>query len=161
MPRSILLVFLFLLPITSGCQRETATNEAEETGDAPMDVDVVHPDNIPAAPVISAQEALLDFEVEDGFEVQLVASEPQIVDPVAMVFDEDGAMWVVEMRDYMWTTEGDKTGEPAGRIVVLRDEDGDGHYESSSVFLDHIYLPRAISIYNGGVLVAIPPKRGR
>lgn len=157
MPRSILLVFLFLLPITSGCQRETATNEAEETGDAPMDVDVVHPDNIPAAPVISAQEALLDFEVEDGFEVQLVASEPQIVDPVAMVFDEDGAMWVVEMRDYMWTTEGDKTGEPAGRIVVLRDEDGDGHYESSSVFLDHIYLPRAISIYNGGVLVAIPP----
>ena len=122
-----------------------------------MNVDIVDPDNIPEAPVRAAVEALDDFEVEDGFAVEIVATEPDVVDPVALSFDEDGAMWVVEMRDYMWTTEGDNTGEPAGRVVVLRDTDADGSYETSSVFLDHLFLPRAIAVYNGGVLLAVPP----
>ena len=100
-----------------------------------MNVDIVDPDDIPDAPVLSAEEAIEGFAVEDGFEVQIVAREPDVVDPVAMAIDEDGALWVVEMRDYMTTTEGDNTGEPAGRIVVLRDEDGDGFHETSSVFL--------------------------
>ena len=122
-----------------------------------MDVDIVDPDDIPPAPVISAEEALEAFEVEEGFEVQIVAREPDVVDPVAMAIDEDGALWVVEMRDYMTTTEGDNTDEPAGRIVVLRDKDGDGFHETSSVFLDGLFLPRAIAAYNGGILYAVPP----
>jgi glucose/arabinose dehydrogenase/mono/diheme cytochrome c family protein len=122
-----------------------------------MDVDIVDPDGIPDAPVRAASEALADFEVEPGFAVEIVATEPDVVDPVALAFDEDGAMFVVEMRDYMWTTEGDKSGEPAGRIVVLRDTDGDGSYETSSVFMDGLFLPRAIAVYNKGILLAVPP----
>ena len=143
----------------TGCASPEATNTTAENSaeDAPMDVDIVHPDSIPPAPVLSSEEALLDFEIESGFEVQLVAGEPDLVDPVAMAFDEDGAMWIVEMRDYMVTTEGDQTGEPQGRIVVVRDDDGDGEYETSSVFMEGLFLPRAVALYNKGVLVAVPP----
>ena len=159
--RSLLvLVFWFLIVGLVGCgspELNPSDAGAPSTDDAPMDVDIVHPDSIPPAPVRTAGEAMLDFEVESGFEVQLVASEPDIVDTVALAFDEDGAMWVVEMRDYMVTPEGDQTGEPQGRIVVVRDEDGDGAYETSSVFLDGLFLPRAIALYNKGVLLAVPP----
>jgi mono/diheme cytochrome c family protein/glucose/arabinose dehydrogenase len=130
---------------------------APDTGDAPMNVDIVHPDSIPAAPIRSPEEAIADFDVIDGFAVDLVVSEPDVVDPVALSFDEDGAMWVIEMRDYMVTPEGDKTGDPAGRVVVVRDMDGDGRYDSSQVFMEGLYLPRAISLYNKGVLLAVPP----
>lgn len=147
--------FWVLLGFIVSCSSSPDSTSAD--GDAPMDVDIVDPSQIPAAPVLSADEAISDFELESGFSVELVASEPDIVDPVALAFDEDGAMWVVEMRDYMTTTEGDATGEPAGRIVVVRDEDGDGAYESSSVFLDRLFLPRAVALYNKGVLVAVPP----
>ena len=126
-------------------------------GDAPMDVDIVDPSEIPDAPVRSAEEAIADFELESGFSVELVAAEPDVVDPVAMAFDEDGAMWIVEMRDYMTTPDGDATGDPAGRVVVVRDEDGDGQYETSSVFMDGLFLPRAVAVYNKGILVAVPP----
>lgn len=149
--KRLFLLFAFVV----GCQQ--AAPPPPTSGDAPMDVDIVDPEDIPDAPVLSAEEAIEGFVVEDGFEVQIVAREPDVVDPVAMAIDEDGALWVVEMRDYMTTTEGDNTGEPAGRIVVLRDEDGDGFHETSSVFLDGLYLPRAIAIYNGGVLYSVPP----
>ena len=128
-----------------------------QTGDADQNVDVVHPDSIPPAPVLSPDEALADLEVESGFEVQLVAAEPDMVDPVALVFDENGAMWVVEMRGYMPTLDGTGEDEAVGRIVVLRDLDSDGTYESSTVFLDGLVLPRAIAVYAGGILVAEPP----
>ncbi|MDA1027797.1 MAG: DUF1080 domain-containing protein [Bacteroidetes bacterium] len=154
-PRSSFRAFLFLVLVLGGCG--SPKGESSESDDAPMDVDVVHPDSIPEAPVRSPQEALADFEVEDGFEIQLVAAEPDVVDPVALSFDEDGAMWVVEMRDYMVGPEGDKTDNPSGRIVVLRDTNGDGSYETSSVFMDRLFLPRAVAVYGKGILVAVPP----
>ena len=130
---------------------------AAETGDADQNVDVVHPDSVPPAPVLSAEEALADLALEPGFEVQMVAAEPDVVDPVALSFDENGAMWVVEMRGYMPTLDGTGEDEPVGRIVVLRDLDSDGRYESSTVFMDELVLPRAIAVYAGGILVAEPP----
>lgn len=147
-------LFAFLI-LAAGCGSEPDTSSPN--GDAPMDVDIVDPSDIPEAPVRAAAEALQDFEIEEGFAVDIVASEPDVVDPVALAFDEDGAMWGVEMRDYMWTTEGDKSGDPAGRIVSLRDTDGDGSYETSSTFLDGLFLPRAVAVYDGGILVAVPP----
>ena len=147
---------LCALLLMLGCQMSTPDQESTDS-DAPMNVDIVDPADIPEAPVRAATEALSDFQVEDGFSVEIVATEPDVVDPVALSFDEDGAMWVVEMRDYMWTTEGDKSGTPAGRVVVLRDQDGDGDYETSTVFMDELYLPRAVAVYDGGILLAVPP----
>jgi glucose/arabinose dehydrogenase/mono/diheme cytochrome c family protein len=135
----------------------TSGLSAHQQADADQNVDVVHPDSIPPAPVLSPAEALADLVVETGFEVQLVAAEPNVVDPVALTFDENGAMWIVEMRGYMPTVDGTGEEDPVGRIVVLRDLDSDGRYETSTVFLDELVLPRAIAVYAGGILVAEPP----
>ncbi len=131
--------------------------DAGQIADADQNVDIVHPDSIPPAPVLSPDEALADLELESGFEAQLVAAEPDVVDPVALTFDENGAMWVVEMRGYMPTLDGAGEEDPVGRIVVLRDLDSDGRYESSTVFMDGLVLPRGIAVYAGGILVAEPP----
>src|SRR5690606_14467538 len=87
-----------------------------------------------------------------GFEIQQVATEPQVVDPVAMAFDEDGRLYVVEMRDY---SEDDELH--LGRIRLLEDRDGDGWFETSTVFADDLSWPTALAVYDGGVFVGAAP----
>src|SRR2546425_5509946 len=74
----------------------------------------------------SAQQILSSLRVADGLSIELVACEPQISSPVAMAFDENGVLYVVEMLDYP-TASKDKP--PLGRIKRLEDRDGDGVYE--------------------------------
>jgi glucose/arabinose dehydrogenase/mono/diheme cytochrome c family protein len=112
---------------------------------------------IPPSPVVPAAEALKTFKVAPGFRLELVASEPLVEDPVAMAFDPDGRMWVVEMRGYMPDLEGRGENAPVGRVVVLEDTDGDGKADRNTVFLDRLVLPRAIALVEGGVFVAEPP----
>ena len=82
-----------------------------------------------------------------GFRIELVAAEPLVVDPVAMAFDEQGGLFVVEMRDY---SEQDK--ERLGRVRRLTDDDGDGRFDRSTVFVDGLSWPTAVAWYDGGVL---------
>jgi putative membrane-bound dehydrogenase-like protein len=103
-------------------------------------------------PPMTPQQSLASIEVAPGFRIELAATEPQVIDPVAMSIDENGKMYVVEMRDY---SEKDK--EFLGRIRVLTDEDGDGKYETSKVFLDHLSWPTAVTCYGGGVFIGDPP----
>ncbi len=108
-------------------------------------------------PVLSPEEAIADFRVDPRFRVSVVASEPTIEAPVAMAFDEDGRIWVVEMRAYMRDAEGTKELDASGRIVVLEDGDGDGAYETRRVFLDGLVLPRGVAPCHKGALVIAPP----
>jgi len=109
------------------------------------------------APVLSAEEALHTFELEEGFRLELVASEPLINDPVAMAFDAKGRIWVAEMQSYMPDIEGHGEDKANGRIVILEDKDGDGRMDESKVFLDKIVLPRVISLVDNGIVYAEPP----
>ncbi len=106
----------------------------------------------------SPEQAIADFSIEDSFAVRSVASEPLVEDPVALQFDEDGNMWVVEMRGYMNNTNGGGESSPLGRIKILYDKDGDGIYENSRLFLDSLVMPRAVGLVKGGVLVIEPPR---
>lgn len=150
---------LLLLAAISVFATSSVEGQAGDAKDPKGMVQKDPPDHwvIPPAPVLSPQEALESFEIVDGFEVQLVASEPNIHDPVAMLHDEDGRIWVVEMRGYMPNVDGTGEDVPNGRISVLDDEDGDGFYESARVFLDELVLPRAVALVKGGILYAEPP----
>ena len=136
-----------------GCaQPQTADPNADE----PM-IDPIPAAEIPPSAVLSAEQALADFEVEPGFRVELVAAEPDVVAPVAMSFDGNGAIWVVEMRGYMPDVNATGEDQPVGTVRVLRDLDSDGSYETTSTFLDGLVMPRAIAIVDGGILLAEPP----
>ncbi len=101
---------------------------------------------IPPAPVVSAEDAPKGFAVEEGFRVELVAAEPMVHDPVALVFDGNGRIWVAEMRGYMPDIDGKTELETYGRISVLEDTDDDGMIDKHTVFLEKVLLPRAVCL---------------
>jgi putative membrane-bound dehydrogenase-like protein len=87
--------------------------------------------------------------------MQLVASEPQVTSPVAAAYDEDGRLYVVEMRDY---PDPLKPGEtPIGRVRRLEDRDGDGVYETATIFADKLGWPTGVFPWAGGVFVTAAP----
>lgn len=94
------------------------------------------------------QESLKMIQMQPNFEIELVASEPQVVDPVSMSIDERGRMWVVEMRDY--PVEDDT---PKSRIVVLEDVDRDGVFETSRVFAEKLRYATGVMPWKDGALV--------
>ncbi len=110
----------------------------------------------PPAP-LSPEAEMKTFKVEKGFHIELVASEPMIESPVAMSFDEQGRLYVVEMRGYMHDLEGAGETEPTGRVSLLEDTDGDGRMDKATPFLDNLVMPRAVLAVNGGALIAVPP----
>ncbi len=119
---------------------------------------IVPADKIPPAPALTPEQAMKSFTLAPGIKLELAAAEPLVQDPVAIAFGADGRMFVVEMRGYMPDLDG--TGEelPVGRVVALRDNDGDGRYEESKVFVDQLVLPRAIAVVGDGLLVGAPPE---
>ena len=106
------------------------------------------PRTLPTEPA----KALETFKIRPGFHIELVASEPLVVDPVAMTFDENGRLFVVEMIDY-----SERRPEALGRIRMLEDTDGDGRFDKSTIFADKLPWPTALFWYDGGLLVAATP----
>lgn len=103
-------------------------------------------------PPYSPEEALGTFQIEDGFRVELFASEPDVVDPVAIEFDESGRIFVVENSGYPLDVEG-----RAGRIKLLTDTDGDGRPDRATLFADGLTLPTGVMAWKGGILVTDAP----
>jgi putative membrane-bound dehydrogenase-like protein len=85
----------------------------------------------------SPEEAVKTFRVPPGFKVELVAAEPRVVSPVALAFDEDGRLYVAEMRDY-------PLGSPSGTLRLL---DGD----RTTVFAENVPFPSGLLCWKGGV----------
>jgi len=90
------------------------------------------------------------FQLEEGLDLRLVASEPLIKDPVDLEYDEKGDAYVLQMPGYPYE-------DTQSSIVILHDEDTDGVYDSSTVFASHLEMASSILPYDGGLLVAAPP----
>jgi len=122
--------------------------------------------------LLSPAEALKKFTAPEGFRVDLLASEPDVVQPIAFCWDGRGRLWVVEGRTY----PGRKNNQPPGgdsgrpgeaqladifggddRILIFADEDGDGSFESRKVFAEKLHLVSGIEIGHGGVYVGAAP----
>ncbi|MBC7367090.1 MAG: c-type cytochrome [Undibacterium sp.] len=132
---------------------------AAQKGDRAGEVQDPPPTHIkvPPAPALSVEEAMKTFKVAPGFHLEVVAAEPLVHDPIAMMFGPDGRLWVLEMRGYMPDIDAKGENEPVGSIAVLEDTDGDGRMDKRTVFLDKLVMPRAFSLVDDGVLVAEPP----
>ncbi|MBI3414371.1 MAG: dehydrogenase, partial [Verrucomicrobia bacterium] len=108
-----------------------------------------------ATPALSPAEAQKKFTLPEGFEIRLFASEPEVVNPVAMTWDERGRLWVVELYEYpLGAKDGQK---PRDRIKILEDTDGDGVADKVTVFADGFSLATGILLGYGGVFVGQAP----
>ncbi|MGK0200181.1 MAG: hypothetical protein ACI91J_003471, partial [Yoonia sp.] len=93
---------------------------------------------LPRLTALSPKDALKSFRVREGFRMQTVAAEPLVADPMAMTFDAQGRMYVVELHGYP-----EKRLERLGKIKRLTDTDGDGVFDRSTVFAENLGWPSA------------------
>jgi len=109
------------------------------------------------SPVLTPDEALKTFYMPPGYRLELVASEPMVQEPVAIDWDTEGRLWVVEMPGFMANLTGSNEHDPIGRVLVLEDVDGDGRMDKRTVFAEGLVLARSLKVLDRGVLVGEPP----
>lgn len=102
---------------------------------------------------LSPEESRSRMMIAPDVRIELIAAEPQVFDPVALCFDAVGNLYVVEDRGY---PSGDPEG-PVGSVALLRDEDGDGYYETRHTFAKGFDFPNGVMPWKGGILVTAAP----
>jgi putative membrane-bound dehydrogenase-like protein len=105
---------------------------------------------------LSPKAAMQLTQVPVGFELELFASEPDIINPVAMSWDEQGRLWVIETVDYPNTVRNED-GIGDDRIKICEDTDNDGKADKFTVFAENLNLPTGLVFSDGGILVAQAP----
>ncbi len=141
LPSRLLLATLFAVVASTSLQSEEKDS-----------VDRDYEKELPRVEPVEPADALATFRLADGFALQLAAHEPLVVDPIAMAFDEDGRLFVIEMRGY-----SEQDDEHLGRVRLLTDTDGDGKFDKASVYAEGLSWPTAVCCYDGGVFVAAAP----
>lgn len=107
------------------------------------------PPNDPRDPKTAASM----MTVPEGFTVEVVAAEPDIVNPVAMTIDERGRFWITESLEYPRR----EPGPGKDRVKILEDTDCDGKADKFTVFLEGLNIPSGIAVGHGGVWIANSP----
>jgi putative membrane-bound dehydrogenase-like protein len=107
----------------------------------------------PPGPALKPAEAIAKMTVPPGFSVELVAAEPDIVNPTAMAIDDRGRFWICESLEY----PRQSPGPGKDRIKILEDTDGDGRADKTTIFAEGLNIPSGIALGYGGVWVANAP----
>ena len=104
---------------------------------------------------LSPEESQQHIQVPPGFSLQLFAAEPDIVNPMAMAWDDDGRLFVIETIDY----PNQRQDAPGGNdtIKILEDTDGDGRADTVKIYADGLSVPTSLTYANGGWVVAQAP----
>ena len=102
----------------------------------------------------AAQKLVAGMKLQDGFQVELIAAEPDVRQPIAFCFDERGRMWVAEAFSY---PNRQPEGQGKDRISIFEDTDGDGSFETKKVFCEGLNLVSGIEVGFGGVWVGAAP----
>lgn len=105
---------------------------------------------------LSPEDSQKLVQVPVDFELQLFASEPDIINPIAMAWDERGRLFVIETVDYPNEIR-DEEGVGNDVIKILEDTTGDGRADKVTVFAEGLNIPTSLTFANGGVVVAMAP----
>jgi putative heme-binding domain-containing protein len=90
------------------------------------------------------------FVLPEGFEIQLVASEPDIAKPMNMAFDRRGRLWVTSSSEYPIAALDDRPARDT--IKILEDTNGDGRADVIKTFADDLNIPMGLYPYKDGVV---------
>src|SRR5687767_8445345 len=75
------------------------------------------PMHVVASDPLSPQEQLTKFHVPPGFEVQLVAAEPDVQKPINLAFDHRGRLYVTQSVEYPYPAKEDQQGRDAVKLL--------------------------------------------
>jgi putative membrane-bound dehydrogenase-like protein len=114
---------------------------------------IPHGQSAPPGPPLSPAEAIKKMQVPPGFHVELVAAEPDLVNPVAMTFDEKGRIWITESIEY----PRHSAGPGKDRVKLFESTKGDGKYDKVTTVIEGLNIPSGIAVGHGGVWVANSP----
>ncbi len=100
----------------------------------------------------SVEAQLAQFELADGYNVNLFASEEDgIANPIAMRWDAAGRLWVLTTLAYAQVEPG---GKPNDQLLILEDTDGDGRVDKTEIWADGLAMPTGFALGHGGVYLA-------
>jgi mono/diheme cytochrome c family protein len=140
--------------VPEGYTRFQATAAIDDAGtDIAKVVASVHADHKPeledpdfpfkeTTPMVDAKTFLDSVQMPEGYSLELVVGEPTVLEPVHIVFDGNGVMYVAEMRTYMQDIDNSNKFELISRVSRHEDTDGDGSFDRHTVFADNLNLPR-------------------
>ena len=114
----------------------------------------VTPEELPRLSAPSPEDSRKAITLRPGFRVELAATEPNVAAPIAMAFDEHGALFVVEMRDYPLPERREKK---LGTVRKLIDGDHDGIFETATIFLKDLPWPTGLACSQNGIYVLASP----
>lgn len=104
---------------------------------------------------LTPDESMSLMQVPVGFDLQLFASEPDVINPIYINWDEKGRLWVIETVDYPNEVKSDDIGDD--RIKILEDTDGDGKADKSTIFADRLNIPTSFVFTKGGIILSQSP----
>jgi glucose/arabinose dehydrogenase/mono/diheme cytochrome c family protein len=107
----------------------------------------------PSPAYLSPEESMKTIHLQKGYHLELVASEPMVHEPVAIVWDGNGRMYVAEMNTYMQDVDGTGEMKAVCSVKRLEDTNGDGKMDKSVIFIDNLVLPRMILTLDDRLLV--------
>lgn len=99
---------------------------------------------------LTPDEEQTTFVLPEGFEIQLVAAEPDIAKPMNMAFDQRGRLWVTSSSEYPTAAPADRKARDT--IRILEDVDGDGRADVIKTFADELNIPMGLYPYRDGVV---------
>ncbi|MEO0416001.1 MAG: PVC-type heme-binding CxxCH protein, partial [Verrucomicrobiota bacterium] len=144
MKRGYLLLFLALFSVSF----------AQESADFPT------PYNSEAdstASPMPAEESVKKFQLPEGFEVTVFASEPEVQNPISMSWDHRGRLWVAE--NYTYARKGVRiASDLRDRVVIFEDTDWDGKADKRTVFTDKVQVLTSVAVGHGGVWLMCSPQ---
>jgi hypothetical protein len=106
----------------------------------------------PYKPRTAADEAK-GFILPQGYRLELIASDPDVISPAVIEFDGNGRMYVSELVSYMMDAEATHEHDPISRISRWESTKGDGVYDTHTVFADKLVAPRMILPLTDGVIL--------
>ena len=112
------------------------------------------PKPLPKQKPLSPADSLKYTQATMGWELQLFAAEPDIINPICLAWDERGRLWVAETTDYPNEVRPEGGND---KIKILEDTDGDGRCDSVKIFADGLNIPTSLTFSNGGIVVAQAP----
>ena len=95
-------------------------------------------------------------DLAEGFRLETVAESPLVTHPIMGCLGPDRTLFVADAVGVNWN-KAQLEAAPPNRILLLRDLDGDGRYDRSTVFADGLTFPQGALWHKGSLYVCTPP----